>query len=86
MIFERRRARRQLESKLNEIQMNLENNYKDLTLQSRREAGVLLEELKNKGLLKPGDIEAVSGRLTEYDKKLEHYGHANISSFLKERY
>lgn len=85
-MFERRKARKQIEEKFAAIQMNLENNYKDLTIQSRQEAGALLDEYKQKGILKESDIAAFQRRLTEFDRKMEHYGHANISSFLKERY
>ena len=85
-MFERSKAKKQMEQKLNAIQMNLENNYKDLTIQSRAEAQTCLEELAEKGILKASDVSAFTKRLEEYDRKMIHYGHTNISSFLKERY
>lgn len=33
-MFERKKALKEIEEKLNTVQMYLENNYKDLTLQS----------------------------------------------------
>jgi len=85
-MFERRKARKALEEKLNSIQMNLENNYKDLAIITRREAVALLSEYKEKNILKDSDIAWFEKRLTEYDKRMQHYGHTDISSFLKERY
>ncbi len=85
-MFERRKARKALDEKLNSIQMNLENNYKDLAIITRREAVALLEEYRTKGILKDSDIASFEKRLTEYDKRMQNYGHTDISSFLKERY
>lgn len=85
-MFERSKAKKHMEQKLAAIQMNLENNYKDLTIQSRQEAQACLDEYAKKGILKESDIAACTRRLTEFDQKMVHYGHTNISSFLKERY
>lgn len=85
-MFERRKAKKAMDAALNAIQMNLENNYKDLTISARREAEALLQEYTKKGVLKDSDIAACRKRLSEYDGKMKHYGHADISSFLKERY
>lgn len=85
-MFERQKAKKAIDSALNSIQMNLENNYKDLTISARREAEELLQKYTEKGVLKDSDIAAYRKRLSEYDGKMKRYGHANISSFLKERY
>lgn len=85
-MFERRKAKKAIEEKLNAIQMNLENNYKDLTISSHKEAVALIKKYLDEGILNPGDVTAYQRKLTEYEAKMQHYGHANISSFLKERY
>lgn len=36
-MFERKKALKEIEEKLNTVQMYLENNYKDLTLQSYKD-------------------------------------------------
>lgn len=85
-MFERKKALKEMEAKLNAVQMYLENNYKDLTLQSYKEAKEAFEKLEESGVLKPKDIEQIKKRLAEFDAKLVHYGHTNVSEFLKERY
>lgn len=85
-MFERKRALREIEGKLNEVQMYLENNYKDLTLQSFKEAKELFQGYQSSGVLKAKDIALISKRIDEYGAKLTHYGHVNVSAFLKERY
>lgn len=85
-MFERKKALKEIEEKLNAVQMYLENNYKDLTLQSYKEAKEVVEEHEQSGVLKQKDIEQIQKRLSEFDAKLVHYGHTNVSEFLKERY
>ena len=74
-MFERKKALKEIEEKLNAVQMYLENNYKDLTLQSYKEAKEVVEK-----------HEQIQKRVSEFDAKLVHYGHTNVSEFLKERY
>ena len=57
-MFERKKALKEIEEKLNTVQMYLENNYKDM----------------------------IQKKMAEFDAKLVHYGHTNVSEFLKERY
>lgn len=85
-MFERKKALKEMEAKLNVVQMYLENNYKDLTLQSYKEAKEAFAKQEESGVLKPKDIEQIKKRLVEFDAKLVHYGHTNVSEFLKERY
>lgn len=75
-----------MEAGLNDVQMYLENNYKDLTLESYGKAKELFEKYRESGLLKEKDIERISQKLEEFGGKLVHYGHTNVSEFLKERY
>ena len=74
------------EEKLNTVQMYLENNYKDLTLQSYKDAKEVVERYEKSGLLKQKDKDMIQKKMAEFDAKLVHYGHTNVSEFLKERY
>ncbi len=85
-MFERKKALKEIEEKLNTVQMYLENNYKDLTIQSYKEAKETAQKHERSGVLKQKDIEQIKKRLSEFDAKLVHYGHTNVSEFLKERY
>ena len=75
---------KEIEEKLNTVQMYLENNYKDLTLQSYEDAKEVVERYEKSGLLKQKDM--IQKKMAEFDAKLVHYGHTNVSEFLKERY
>ena len=54
-MFERKKALKEIEEKLNTVQMYLENNYKDLTLQSYKDAKEVVERYEKSGLLKQKD-------------------------------
>ena len=85
-MFERKKALKEIEEKLNTVQMYLENNYKDLTLQSYKDAKEVVERYEKSGLLKQKDKDMIQKKMAEFDAKLEQYGHTNVSEFLKERY
>ena len=54
-MFERKKALKEIEEKLNTVQMYLENNYKDLTLQSYKDAKEVVERYEKSSLLKQKD-------------------------------
>ena len=85
-MFERKKALKEIEEKLNTVQMYLENNYKDLTLQSYKDAKEVVERYEKSGLLKQKDKDMIQKKMAEFDAKPVHYGHTNVSEFLKERY
>lgn len=85
-MFERKKALKEIEEKLNKVQMYLENNYKDLTLQSYKDAKEVVERYEKSSLLKQKDKDMIQKKMAEFDAKLVHYGHTNVSEFLKERY
>lgn len=76
----------ELEKAFWELQMNLENNYKDLAISAHKKVMELMEDRKHSQSLSSKDYEKYVKRLEEYSKKMEHYNHTNVSSFLKERY
>lgn len=84
--FKKSKVRQQIVYKFDEIQMNLENNYKDLAIMARRELEELLEEFHEQGELSDTDYAYYKEKADEVKKKMEGYDHTNISKFLKERY
>lgn len=66
-------AKREMEALYNEIQINLENNYKDLAIGARKKASVRLEELKD--ALKEKDYTKLKAKLDDYTKRMEGYHH-----------
>ena len=67
-MFERQKALKAIGEKLQEVQMNLENNYKDQTIQALKEAQQVYEQYRNSGLLKEKDIAQIEAKLKEYDE------------------
>ena len=60
-----KQGKREIEELFNEIQINLENNYKDLAIGARKKAAVRLEELHSEDKLSDKD----------YNKLMEGYHH-----------
>lgn len=72
-MFERKKALKEIEEKLNTVQMYLENNYKDLTLQSYKDAKEVVERYEKGSLLKQKDKDIIQKKMAEFDAKLVHY-------------
>lgn len=70
-----KQARREIEALFNDIQINLENNYKDLAIKARKDAELKLTELKEKGELKDKDYGKLKARLDDFTKRMEGYHH-----------
>lgn len=77
---------KQVEAKLQSIQVNLENNYKDEAILARKECEEMLEQLNQEGKLKKADYDYFKSQLHGYEARMIGYNHTNISNFLKERY
>lgn len=73
--FGKRKNHSELEEKLNNIQVNLENNYKDEAHKAYREAKELFEEIVANGDLKDKQIELYTKKLCEFEERLKNYGH-----------
>ena len=78
-MFERKKALKEIEEKLNTVQMYLENNYKDLTLQSYKDAKEVVERYEKSSLLKQKDKDMIQKKMAEFDAKLVHYGQTTKS-------
>jgi hypothetical protein len=68
-----KQAKREIMELFNEIQINLENNYKDLAINARKKAEKRLEETKSD--LKEKDYVKLKKTLDDYTKRMEGYHH-----------
>ncbi|MFQ9510059.1 MAG: hypothetical protein ACLRZ7_03865 [Lachnospiraceae bacterium] len=85
IIFKSNECKR-IEKQLNEIKVNLENNYKDLAIKACKESEVLMEDGYRAGKLKQKEYVDLKRKLNDFKQKMHHYDHTNVSKFLKERY
>jgi hypothetical protein len=71
----KRKLRLAIESKMNELKMNLENNYKDLAHDALKELQSTLEEYKESGELKEKDYLKYKGIADHYAARMMNYHH-----------
>ena len=50
-IFKKNTTKKEIETSLNEIQINLENNYKDLAIKAFKDSSELVERYHNESLI-----------------------------------
>lgn len=70
-----RQAKKEVEAIFNDIQINLENNYKDLAIGARKKAALRLEELNSSGELSDKDYRRLKVTLDDFTKRMEGYHH-----------
>ncbi len=68
-------AKKEIEDIFNEIQINLENNYKDLAIGARKKAELRLEELKRSGELDDKVYGKLKVKMDDFTKRMEGYHH-----------
>ena len=71
----KRSVKQQLNAKLNEMNMNLANNYKDLAHDALKELDQMVEDLKHSGDLKEKDYQKMRQMVDGYKVKLSDYHH-----------
>lgn len=71
----KRSVKQQLNAKLNEMNMNLANNYKDLAHDALKELDQMVENLKQSGDLKEKDYQKMRQMVDGYKVKLSDYHH-----------
>lgn len=71
----KKNGKQEIEALFHEIQINLENNYKDLAISARKKAEVRLRELQENGELKEKDYGKLAAKLDEYTTRMEGYHH-----------
>lgn len=70
-----KQAKKDIETLFNEIQINLENNYKDLAIGARKKAEEMLAMYYSDGVLSGRDYEKLKYRLDDFTKRMEGYHH-----------
>lgn len=65
----------QIETLINDLKLYLENNYKDLAIQSRKEAIALVEESYAQGKLSDKSYVKYKNILNEYTENMKDYNH-----------
>ncbi|ADZ84393.1 hypothetical protein [Cellulosilyticum lentocellum] len=75
-----KKAQKQIETQINDLQLYLENNYKDLAIEARQEAIMLIEGCYERGELDNKSYTKYKSILSEYSKKMENYNHQQFYS------
>lgn len=70
-----RKVKHQIDAAINELDMNLANNYKDLARDALKVLESLVVELYGKGEIKYKDYEKLQSRVNEYKTKMIGYHH-----------
>ncbi|MDD6326842.1 MAG: hypothetical protein PUA62_00105 [Lachnospiraceae bacterium] len=68
-------AKKQMEQLFGDIQINLENNYKDLAIGARKQAEKQLALFQEDGSLTEKDYRKLKQTLDDYTKRMEGYHH-----------
>ena len=68
-------AKKEIEALFHEVQINLENNYKDLAISARKQAKVKLPEYQAARALEAKDYTKLKEQPDEFTKRLEGYHH-----------
>ena len=66
----KRSVKQQLNAKLNEMNMNLANNYKDLAHDALKELDQMVEDLKQSGDLKEKEYQKMAVKITNSPDRL----------------
>lgn len=75
MFWFKKKEKNALDKLLDELQMNLENNYKDAAHKAFKDALSLFDSMSKDGSLTEKEVELNKKKLEDYQKKLEGYGH-----------
>ncbi len=75
MTMLKRSIRLELDAILNELKMNLANNYKDLAHDALKKLHATLDEYKNSGAIKEKDYMKYKKIADEYSDKMADYHH-----------
>ncbi|MBE5884955.1 MAG: hypothetical protein E7284_00925 [Lachnospiraceae bacterium] len=74
-MFLKNAAEKQLDEKLNRIQNNFENNYKDAAQLNLKEFEALLNSLKTEGRIKEKRIAHYEKKLIEFQNQMQKFTH-----------
>lgn len=68
-------AKQEIEKLFHEVQINLENNYKDLAIGARKQAEQKLAEYKSESVFSDKIYNKLKMTLDDYTKRMEGYHH-----------
>lgn len=71
----KRKVKLDLDSKMNELKINLENNYKDLAQDALKELQASLEGYKETGEIKEKDYLKYKQKVDSYAMRMMNYHH-----------
>jgi len=74
-FFQKKRASAELDALIDEMKINLANNYKSLAHDARKRLGERTEQLHDEGILSEKEYKKYSAIYTEYTEKLHGYHH-----------
>ncbi len=74
-FFKKTKTTQELDKLITEIQMDMENNYKDLARQALEELKQKIEQLTEQGVLTKREIEKYTSIANQYDAKMVGYSH-----------
>ena len=69
------KVKKQVNAAINELDMNLANNYKDLAHKALRKLDELVNKLYDDGDLKEKDYMKLSAKVDEYKRSMSGYHH-----------
>ncbi len=70
-----KQIKKEIEDLFNDIQINLENNYKDLAIGARKKAEEKLASVEKTGELKDKDYKKLKAKLDDYTNRMKGYHH-----------
>lgn len=70
-----RKVKQQVNSAVNELDMNLANNYKDLAHKALKELDELVTKLNEEGQLKEKDYTKLRDKVDDYKRRMAGYRH-----------
>lgn len=71
----KRKIKLDLDNKVNELKMNLENNYKDLAHDALKDLQAALEHYKENGEIKDKDYIKYKEKVDSYAERMRNYHH-----------
>ena len=71
----KRGIRMELDNLLKDLQMNLENNYKDLAHDALKKLQITIDTYKDNGAMKEKDYLKYKKIADDYSKRMENYHH-----------
>lgn len=74
-IFKKNLEKNAVKKALNEIQINLENNYKDLAIKAFKDSSELIEKYHNTAVINEKTYIKYKQQLDEFSKRMVGYSH-----------